>query len=73
MLWFAALRALVGGAVLAGLVLGQHRRMPRGWSQWAVIAGLGLANGTVGFAAMFLGTVHLATGIASVVATPSRC
>ena len=42
--------------------------MPRGWSQWAVIAALRLANGTIGFAAMFLGTVHLATGIASVVA-----
>lgn len=67
-LWFAALRALIGGVVLVGLGFGQHRRLPRGRSEWAVVTGLGLANATVGFAAMFLGVVHLATGIASVVA-----
>lgn len=67
-LWFAAMRALVGGTVLVVLGLGQRRRLPHRLSEWAVIAGLGLANGTIGFAAMFLGTVHLATGVASVVA-----
>lgn len=67
-LWFAALRALLAGAVLAGLGLGQRRRLPRGLVEWAVIAGLGLANGTIVGAAMWFGTVHLATGIASVVA-----
>ena len=67
-LWFAALRALIGGVVLIGLGFGQHQRLPRGRSEWAVVAGLGLANATLGFAAMFLGVVHLATGIASVVA-----
>jgi hypothetical protein len=41
-LWFAALRVLVGCVVLAGLWFVQRRRMPRGWSQWAVIAGRGL-------------------------------
>ncbi|MBF6558260.1 MAG: DMT family transporter [Acidimicrobiales bacterium] len=67
-LWFAALRALLGGMVLVGLGLGQRLRLPRGFREWAVVAGLGLANATIGGAAMYLGTVHLATGIASVVA-----
>ncbi len=67
-LWFAALRALVGGAVLLGIALGRRRPLPRGWREWTVISGLGLANATIGFAAMFLGTAHVATGIASVVA-----
>lgn len=67
-LWFAALRALVGGAVLVGLGLGQRRPLPRRLGEWAVIAGLGLANATIGFATMFLGTVHLATGVAAVLA-----
>ncbi len=67
-LWFAALRALLGGAVLLGFAFGQRRPSPHGWREWIVIAALGLANATIGFAAMFLGTAHVATGIASVVA-----
>ncbi len=67
-LWFAAMRSLLGGVVLVGLGFGQRRRLPHGWGEWVVIAGLGLANGTIVSATMFLGTVHLATGIASVLA-----
>lgn len=81
-LWFAAMRSLLGGVVLVGLGFGQRRRLPHGWGEWVVIAGLGLANGTIVSATMFLGTVHLATGIASVLANaqpllialrPGRC
>ncbi len=67
-LWFAALRALLAGVVLVALGLGLRRRLPRGLGEWAVVSGLGLANATIGGAAMFLGTVHLATGISSVLA-----
>lgn len=67
-LWFAALRALVAGVVLVGVGLARRRRLPRGLAEWAVVAGLGAANATVGFATMFLGVVHLSTGIASVLA-----
>lgn len=67
-LWFAALRAVVGGAVLAAIALGLRRRLPRGWAEWTVIIALGLANATIGGATMFAGTAHLATGISSVLA-----
>ena len=67
-LWFAALRALLAGLVLVALSLGLRRRLPRTLREWAVLAGLGLANATVGGAAMFTGTQHLATGISSVLA-----
>ena len=36
--------------------------------EWAVVAGLGLANATVGAAAMYVGAEHLSTGVASVLA-----
>lgn len=67
-LWFAALRALLAGVVLVALGFGLRRRLPRGLGEWAVVTGLGLANATIGGAAMFLGTVRVATGISSVLA-----
>ena len=67
-LWFAALRALLGGATLAALALGLRRRLPRGLAEWTVVIALGLANATIGGATMFAGTAHLATGISSVLA-----
>ncbi len=66
-LWFAALRAvLAGGALLAvGCVL--HRAAPPR-PTWPAIALLGLVNVTVGFSAMFAGTVGLTSGVAAVLA-----
>lgn len=48
MLWFAALRALLGGAALAAVVLLQHRSLPQSlYSGGAMFSGIdGLATGT---------------------------
>ena len=67
-LWLATMRALIAGASLVALGLLRRRPMPRGVVEWAVVAGLGLANATVGGAAMYVGAEHLSTGIASVLA-----
>ncbi|MFI4971052.1 MAG: EamA family transporter [Hyphomicrobiales bacterium] len=63
-LWFAALRALLGGVVLVALGFTQRRTLPSGLAEWGVVAGLGVANATLGFATMFLGAEHFSTGVA---------
>ncbi|HQZ84241.1 MAG TPA: DMT family transporter [Actinomycetota bacterium] len=68
LLWYAALRALVAGVALLALAGIQRRPAPEGPRAWAVIAGLGLINVTVAFAAMFGGVAGLATGTAAVLA-----
>ena len=68
LLWFAALRALVGGGALALLALHQHRPLPRGRRTWASLSLLGLVNVTLAFVTMFAGIAGLATGIAAVLA-----
>jgi probable blue pigment (indigoidine) exporter len=67
-LWFAALRALLGGAVLAVVAVVQHRPLPRSGGIWAGIGVLGFVNVTVAFAAMFAGIAGVATGTAAVLA-----
>jgi probable blue pigment (indigoidine) exporter len=67
-LWFAALRALLGGAVLAVVAVVQHRPLPRSGGIWAGIGLLGFVNVTVAFAAMFAGIAGVATGTAAVLA-----
>jgi drug/metabolite transporter (DMT)-like permease len=68
LLWFAALRALLGGLVLAA-VAGVHRRpLPRSVGTWVGIGVLGLVNVSLAFAAMFAGIAGLATGTAAVLA-----
>ncbi|MHA6781757.1 DMT family transporter [Pseudonocardia saturnea] len=67
-LWFAALRALLGGAVLAVVVAVQRRPLPRSARTWGKIGALGLVNVTLAFAAMFAGIAGLATGTAAVLA-----
>lgn len=68
LLWFAALRALVGGAALAAVALVQRRPVPRSGASWGGIAALGLVNVSIAFAAMFAGIAGLATGTAAVLA-----
>jgi len=68
LLWFAALRALLGGAALAGVAAGQRRPLPRSARRWGSIGLLGLVNVTVAFAAMFAGIAGVATGTAAVLA-----
>jgi probable blue pigment (indigoidine) exporter len=68
LLWFAALRALVGGTVLAGVALVQHRPLPRAVKPWGQIGILGVVNVSIAFAAMFGGIAGLATGTAAVLA-----
>jgi drug/metabolite transporter (DMT)-like permease len=68
LLWFAALRALVGGAALAVIVAVQRRPLPRSVRSWGAIGALGLVNVSLAFAAMFAGIAGLATGTAAVLA-----
>ena len=68
LLWFAALRALVGGGALAGVAAAQRRPLPRSGRTWAGIGLLGLVNVTLAFAAMFAGIARMATGTAAVLA-----
>ena len=63
-LWFAALRALTAGVALLGVGLMSGRPMPRRRS-WPTIGLLGAVNVTLAFAAMFVATGGLATGIAA--------
>ena len=68
LLWFAALRALLGGAALASVALWQRRRLPPSLNAWGRIAALGVVNVSLAFAAMFAGVAGLATGVAAVLA-----
>ncbi len=66
LVWFAALRALVGGAALAVVALLQRRPLPREWRTWGSLALLGLINVTLAYWAMFAGIAAQATGVAAV-------
>lgn len=68
LLWFAALRALLGGAALAIVAVWQRRPLPSSFNAWGRIAALGVVNVSVAFAAMFAGVDGLATGVAAVLA-----
>ncbi len=68
LLWFAALRALLGGAALAVVALWQRRPLPPSTGAWGKIVILGLVNVSLAFAAMFAGVAGLATGVAAVLA-----
>lgn len=68
LLWFAVLRALLGGAALALVAVFQRRPLPREARTWGVIGVLGVINVSVAFAAMFAGINGLATGTAAVLA-----
>ncbi len=67
-LWFAALRSLVAGAVLVALAAAQGRPMPSGARMWRLIGLLAATNASIAFAAMFGGVAGLATGTAAVLA-----
>lgn len=67
-LWFAALRALLGGAALAAVVLVQRRPLPNSLRSWGAITVLSAVNVSLAFAAMFSGIDGLATGTAAVLA-----
>lgn len=68
LVWFAALRALVGGVALAVVALVQRRPWPRQWRSWGSLALLGLINVTLAYWAMFAGIATQATGVAAVLA-----
>jgi len=68
LLWFAALRALVGGGALAAVAAVQRRPLPRSVGTWTSIGLLGFVNVTLAFAAMFAGIARMATGTAAVLA-----
>lgn len=68
LLWFAALRALLGGLALAGVAVVQRRPLPRSVRSWGQIGILGLVNVSLAFALMFAGIAGLATGTAAVLA-----
>lgn len=68
LLWFVALRALLGGTALAVVVAVQRRPLPRAARTWGFIGALGVVNVSLAFAAMFAGIDGLATGTAAVLA-----
>ncbi|WP_064444879.1 DMT family transporter [Rhodococcus sp. YH3-3] len=68
LLWFAALRALLGGSALAVVAITQRRSLPRSAASWGRIGLLGLVNVSLAFWAMFAGIAGLATGTAAVLA-----
>ncbi len=65
-LWFAAFRSLLAGAVLISVALVQQRPRPRGFIAWSQISVLALFNVTIGFAAMFAAAAGLSAGVGSV-------
>lgn len=68
LLWFASMRALLGGVALVLVAAVQHRPLPRSIRSWSAIGALGLVNVSLAFAAMFAGIAGLATGTAAVLA-----
>lgn len=68
LLWFAALRAVLGGVVLAAVAAVQRRPLPRSAPSWGGIGALGLVNVSLAFWAMFAGIAGLASGTAAVLA-----
>ena len=68
LLWFAGLRALLGGTALAVLAAVQRRPLPRSLRSWGILSALGVVNVSLAFAAMFAGIAGLATGTAAVLA-----
>jgi len=67
-LWFAALRALIGGSALLAVAAVQGRPRPAGTRAWRLIGLLAIVNASIAFAAMFAGVDGLATGTAAVLA-----
>ncbi len=65
-LWFAAFRSLLAGAVLVGVAYAQHRPRPHGVTEWSQISILALFNVTIAFAAMFAAAAALSAGVAAV-------
>jgi len=68
LLWFAGLRALVGGAALAVVAAVTRRPVPRSARTWSSIGLLGLVNGSLAFWAMFAGIAGGSAGTAAVLA-----
>lgn len=66
LLWFAALRALLGGGALAIVAVFQRRPWPTSVVAWGRITLLGVVNVSLAFAAMFAGVAGLATGVVAV-------
>ena len=65
-LWFAAFRSLLAGAVLVGVAYTQHRPRPHGTAAWSQISVLAVFNVTIAFAAMFAAAAALSAGVAAV-------
>lgn len=65
-LWFAAFRSLIAGALLVAMASVQHRPHPRGIAAWSQISVLALFNVTIAFAAMFAAAAALSAGVGSV-------
>ncbi len=65
-LWFAAFRSLLAGAVLVAVAYIQHRPSPHGRAAWSQIGVLALFNVTIAFAAMFAAAAAVSAGVAAV-------
>ena len=67
-LTFAALRALLAGAVLVALAVGLGRPVPKGIRIWTILVFVGLGATSLGFLGMFHAAEFVSPGVATVVA-----
>jgi drug/metabolite transporter (DMT)-like permease len=67
-LTFAALRALLAGAVLVALAVGLRRPVPKGIRIWTILVFVGLGATSLGFLGMFHAAEFVSPGVATVVA-----
>jgi drug/metabolite transporter (DMT)-like permease len=67
-LTFAALRALLAGAVLVALAVGLGRPVPKGIRIWTILVLVGLGATSLGFLGMFHAAEFVSPGIATVIA-----
>ncbi len=65
---FAALRALMAGAVLIGVGLALGCPWPRGLGVWSVLALIGLGATSLGYLGMFMAAEFVLPGVATVLA-----
>ncbi len=65
---FATLRAVIAGIALLGVAFYLKRPMPKGWTTWWQLAGIGICATTLGFLGMFHAAEFVNPGMATVIA-----
>lgn len=66
-MYFAAMRALLAGAMLLLAALMVRRPQPSGWRIWGILVGAALTFTAIGFGGMFLAGGRITPGLATVI------